>query len=58
LQFAEKLGLRAMLLPQRLKPVLKHAFIAAVNRCATQKQEKNRVLPATWLAAQNAISIQ
>jgi hypothetical protein len=29
--------------PQRLKPIGNMAVIAAVNRCATQKREQNRV---------------
>ena len=32
-------------LPRRLKPDSKKGLIAAVNRCATQKQMQYRILP-------------
>jgi hypothetical protein len=39
--------------PQRLKPILKRRFIAAVNRCASQKQVQHRVfdglLKRSWM---------
>jgi hypothetical protein len=42
-EFAERHGLSAAVRPQRLKPALNKPVIAAVNRCATQKQEHSRV---------------
>jgi hypothetical protein len=44
LEFAERVRPEHRKSPERLKPALKNKLvIAAVNRCATQKQIQNRV---------------
>ncbi|MGA7447501.1 MAG: hypothetical protein WBQ43_14710 [Terriglobales bacterium] len=50
LQAAEKLAPKQKALPQRLKPHSNNTLTAALKRCATQKQARDRFFPQAVLA--------